>query len=98
MPKVRTPTAATVRSRTCGIWEARAISQLEHDHIVDVIDIGEEDGLVRDQGLGLVKYQPGTGKPIESLAAEKNCVIAMVWPQAEGEEAAEPVSWCFNAA
>ena len=59
---------------------------------------GEEDGLVRDQGLGLVKYQPGTGKPIESLAAEKNCVIAMVWPQAEGEEAAEPVSWCFNAA
>ena len=39
-----------------------------------------------------------TGKPIESLAAEKNCVIAMVWPQAEGEEAAEPVSWCFNAA
>lgn len=58
----------------------------------------EEDGLVRDLGLGLVKFQPGEGKPVESLIPEKNCVIAMVWPQAEGRDAAEPVSWCFNAA
>lgn len=58
----------------------------------------ESDGLTRDLGLGLVKFQPGSGKPVESLNPERNCVIAMVWPQAEGEEAAEPVSWCFNAA
>lgn len=58
----------------------------------------EADGLVKDLGLGLVKFQPGEGKQVESLIPEKNCVIAMVWPQAEGEDAAEPVSWCFNAA
>lgn len=58
----------------------------------------EADGLVKDLGLGLVKFQPGDGKPVESLIPEKNCVIAMVWPQAEGEDSAEPVSWCFNAA
>lgn len=58
----------------------------------------EEDGLTKDLGLGLVKFQPGEGRPVESLLPEKNCVIAMIWPQMEGEEAAEPVSWCFNAA
>ncbi|MCZ7631056.1 MAG: hypothetical protein M5U19_19320 [Microthrixaceae bacterium] len=58
----------------------------------------EADGLVSDPGLGLVRFQPGEGKPVESLAPEKNCVIAMVWPQADGRDAAEPVSWCFTAA
>lgn len=58
----------------------------------------ESDGLFKDLGLGLIKFQPGEGKPVESLIPEKNCVIAMVWPQAEDEDAAEPVSWCFNAA
>lgn len=58
----------------------------------------EADGLFKDLGLGLVKFQPGEGKKVESLIPEKNCVIAMVWPQAQGEDAAEPVSWCFNAA
>ena len=47
--------------------EARAISQLEHDHIVDVIDIGEtEDGLVylvmellKGEDLGETLWQDG---------------------------------------
>ncbi len=58
----------------------------------------EADGLTKDLGLGLVTFSPGEGKPVESLLAERNCVIAMVWPQTDGEDAAEPVSWCFNAA
>ncbi len=57
-----------------------------------------DDGLVKDLGLGLVSFQPGPGKKVETLNPEKNCVIAMVWPQTEGEDSAEPVSWCFNAA
>lgn len=58
----------------------------------------ESDGLNKDLGLGTVTFQPDEGRPVESLLPEKNCVIAMVWPQMEGEDAAEPVSWCFNAA
>jgi len=58
----------------------------------------EADGLKKDLGLGLVTFQPGEGTQVESLLPEKNCVIAMVWPQSEGEEAAEPVNWCFGAA
>lgn len=58
----------------------------------------EADGLQRNAGLGRITFQPGEGKPVESLLAEKNCIIAMVWPEAEGEDAAEPVSWCFEAA
>lgn len=58
----------------------------------------EGDGLTKDLGLGLVTFQPGRGTPIDSLLPEKNCVIAMVWPRSDGEEAAEPVTWCFDAA
>lgn len=58
----------------------------------------EDDGLTKDLGLGTVQFQPGSDKPVDSLLPEKNCVIAMVWNQSEGEESAEPVSWCFTAA
>jgi len=58
----------------------------------------EDDGLARELGLGTVTFQPGQGKAIESLQPDKNCVIAMVWPQRDGPEAAEPLSWCFTAA
>ena len=58
----------------------------------------EADGLTKDLGLGLVTFQPGESTPIGSLLPEKNCVIAMVWAQSDGEEAAEPVNWCFGAA
>lgn len=58
----------------------------------------EEDGLQRELGLGTVTYQPGAGKPIEALQPDKNCVIAMIWPQRDGPESAEPLSWCFTAA
>jgi hypothetical protein len=57
----------------------------------------EEAGLVKDMGTGLITYQPGAGE-VDELQAEKNCVIAMVWDQAEGPKFAEPVSWCFTAA
>jgi hypothetical protein len=56
----------------------------------------EEEGLVKDMGTGLITYQPGADGMAE-LVPEKNCVIAMVWKQEEGQKYAEPVSWCFTA-
>ena len=56
-----------------------------------------KDGLSKDLGTGLIQYTPGPGRPVEELNAEKNCVLAMVWKQAEGEKTAKPVSWCFTA-
>ncbi|MCP4434035.1 MAG: hypothetical protein GY812_00855 [Actinomycetia bacterium] len=67
--------------------------------IVNGTEIRDEgDGLAKDLGLGRVMFQPGQGKAIESLSPERNCVIAMVWAQKDGPDAAEPVSWCFTAA
>lgn len=57
----------------------------------------EEAGLVKDMGTGIITYQPGAGA-VEELPAERSCVIAMVWKQADGPKFAEPVSWCFTAA
>jgi hypothetical protein len=57
-----------------------------------------EDGLIKDLGTGLVQFIPGPGKPVETLSSERNCVIAMVWDQTEGQSAASPVNWCFTAA
>jgi hypothetical protein len=55
-----------------------------------------EDGLIKD-GTGLVQFQPGPDRPIESLNQGQNCVTAFVWKQRDGEATAEPVAWCFNA-
>ena len=56
-----------------------------------------EDGLVKDLGTGLIQFVPGPGKPVEALNPEKNCALALVWKQSEGEDTAQPVSWCFTA-
>lgn len=56
------------------------------------------DGLIKDLGTGLIQYIPGPGKPVSRLNPERNCVLAMVWKQSEGERTALPVSWCFTAA
>jgi hypothetical protein len=56
-----------------------------------------EDGLVKDLGSGLITFTPGAGKPVEALLPQRNCVLAFVWPQLEGERNARPVSWCFDA-
>ena len=67
--------------------------------IVNGTEIRDEaDGLKRELGLGTVTFQPGVGKPIEALQPDKNCVIAMVWAQRDGQDSAEPLSWCFTAA
>lgn len=58
----------------------------------------EAGGLDKDLGLGLVTFQPGEGKAVESLLPERNCVIAMIWSRVDGPEAAEPLNWCFTAA
>lgn len=56
-----------------------------------------EEGLIRDLGTGLVLFQPGDGKIVESLHGGRNCIVAMVWDQLEGPTTAVPVSWCFDA-
>ncbi len=67
--------------------------------IINGVEIRDpEQGLMKDLGLGTVQFQPGEGKEIESLNPEQNCVVAMIWRQSEGQDSAEPVSWCFNAA
>lgn len=58
---------------------------------------GAEEGLIKDTGTGLVQFQPGPGRIIETLNPGQNCVIAFVWDQIEGEATAQPVSWCFEA-
>jgi hypothetical protein len=56
-----------------------------------------EDGLIKDLGTGLILFQPGPGRPVESLNTNQNCVIAFVFDPIEGPSAAQPVSWCFEA-
>lgn len=58
---------------------------------------GAEAGLIHDLGTGVVLFQPGEGKVIESLNGGRNCIVAMVWKQLEGPSTADPVSWCFDA-
>lgn len=55
------------------------------------------DGLVKDLGTGLILFQPGPGRPVEELNPLQNCVVAFVFDPVEGESAAQPVSWCFEA-
>ena len=62
-----------------------------------VVDRIEGDGLHKVPELGLVEFQPGPGKVIESLRkGERNNVIAMVWKRADGQATAQPVTWTFN--
>ena len=56
-----------------------------------------EDGLIKDLGTGLIQFQPGPGRPVESLESGRNCVLANVWDRIEGEQSTQAVSWCFDA-
>jgi len=56
-----------------------------------------EDGLSKDLGSGRIDFTPGPDKAVSSLTDGQNCVVAIVWKQAEGPERSEPVSWCFDA-
>lgn len=67
--------------------------------IIDGTEIRDgSDGLVKDMGTGLITYKPSPGGPVEALQPDRNCVIAMIWDQADGEKTAEPLRWCFDAA
>lgn len=57
-----------------------------------------EEGLIKDLGTGLVVFQPGPDTPVETLNTNQNCIVAFVYDQLEGPQAAQPVSWCFEAA
>lgn len=55
------------------------------------------NGLHKVPEIGLVEYQPGPGKTIESLRkGQKNNVIAMVWKRSDGRSTAQPVAWTFQ--
>lgn len=54
-------------------------------------------GLVKDLGTGVIQFQPGPGRAVESLQSDQNCIVAFVWNRLEGESTAVPVSWCFSA-
>jgi hypothetical protein len=66
--------------------------------VIDGVEIREpRQGLVKDLGTGLIQFQPAPGLAVESLRTGQNCITAFVWDRLEGEAAAVPVSWCFNA-
>ena len=48
-----------------------------------------EDGLIKDLGTGLIQFIPGEGRPVTALNPERNCALAMVWKQSEGEKTAQ---------
>jgi len=56
-----------------------------------------EDGLIKDLGTGLILFQPGPDRPVETLNTNQNCVVAFVFDPIEGPSAAQAVSWCFEA-
>lgn len=55
-----------------------------------------EDQLNRRNGVNEVLYRPPEDGAAVEYEAGENCLVALVWPLAEGRAAARPVSWCFN--
>ena len=65
---------------------------------VDRRDI-PDDQIDTIAGINRLSFTPGAGKEIESLDEGRHCVSVLVWPSAEGEDAAgRPYTWCFTAA
>ena len=54
------------------------------------------DQLTLTPELAQVEYTPGEGKEVEELQTGRNCVSAVVWPIAEGRDAARQIPWCFE--
>lgn len=69
-----------------------AVLQINGTRIEDA-----EDGLIKDLGSGLIRYQPAPGLPVESLESGSNTVVAEVWDQTEGRNSAQTVVWSFEA-
>jgi hypothetical protein len=55
------------------------------------------DQLTLTPELARIEFAPGDGKAFEELPAGRNCVTAVVWPIAEGRDAARDIPWCFEA-
>jgi hypothetical protein len=54
------------------------------------------DQLMLTPELARIEFTPGDGKVVEELQAGLNCVNAIVWPIAEGRDAARQIPWCFT--
>ena len=71
-----------------------------HDAVLQINGVRietAEDGLIKDLGSGLIRYQPAPGLPIESLESGSNTVVAEVWDQTQGRGSAQTVVWSFEA-
>ena len=55
-----------------------------------------DDQLLRRPELNQVFFQPGEGTAVTELTPGRNCVIALVWPIAEGPASGQPIEWCFE--
>ncbi|CAN5841319.1 hypothetical protein BH24ACT3_BH24ACT3_12860 [soil metagenome] len=55
-----------------------------------------EDQLSIEPALNTIQFTPGEGKAVEAFGAGQNCAEAIYWESAEGRDAAETVSWCFE--
>ena len=61
------------------------------------VDRIEGNGLHKVPEVGLIEFQPGPGKVVESLRkGERNNVIALVWKRSDGPANKVPVAWTFN--
>ena len=57
-----------------------------------------EDQLQRFPDLAAAYFQPGPGKVLEQLPAERVCATASIRTVANTGKQVQPVSWCFNVA
>jgi hypothetical protein len=56
-----------------------------------------DDQLTLVPELNQVFYEPKRGKVVDTLRAGENCITARFWQSAQGPDAAETRTWCFEA-
>jgi hypothetical protein len=86
-PNSQVPQQSTIGIDLLSGWEGTV--QLNNVEI-------PRDQLTLTPELARIEFTPGDGKVVEQLQAGLNCVNAIVWPIAEGREAAREVPWCFQ--
>ena len=85
--------AEVLSQETVGIDLAAGYNALLSINGVDI-----PSGQVRHQpNLNRFTFRPDQGNVIESLQAERNCVLATYWRQEAGPAEADTISWCFTA-
>jgi hypothetical protein len=86
-PNSQVPQQSTIGIDLAAGWEGTL--QLNNVEI-------PRDQLTLTPELARIEFTPGEGQLVEELQAGRNCVTAVVWPIAEGRDAARQVPWCFE--